>query len=324
MTLRPASRARSALATLVAVFLLRLPAPAASADQPKLATVLDRASAYVASFERQLSGIVAEEHYTQQVLTFGNRGGCPSGAPYATVLNCRGQLANPMRTELRSDLGLIRPPGATGWTELRDVFEADGTPVRDRTERLTRLFRGDVRNGRVQISRILDESSRFNIGDILRNVNTPLFALQFLEAANRGRFTFKRAGRGALETFTDGETPSAAFRLSVEVWIVEYQERRAGTMIRTDGLKDLPVRGRFWIEPDSGRVLMSELSARNRNIRATIDVSYQSEPLLGCLVPIEMREDYQERHGSHITGLASYGRFRQFQVNVDESFLIKK
>jgi hypothetical protein len=66
---------------------------------------------------------------------------------------------------------------------------------------------------------------------------------------------------------------------------------------------------------------MSELVARNRDLHATIDVSYQSEPLLGCLVPIEMREDYQNRQGSHITGAASYGRFRQFLVNVDEKFI---
>jgi hypothetical protein len=28
--------------------------------------------------------------------------------------------------------------------------------------------------------------------------------------------------------------------------------------------------------------------------------------------------------GSHVVGTAAYGRFRQFQVNVDETFLIKK
>ena len=211
------------------------------------------------------------------------------------MLNCQGQLANPMRAELRSDLGLVRPAGAATWTEFRDVFESNGAPVRDRTERLTRLFLGDAVDSRAQIGRILAESSRFNIGDISRNVNTPLFPLQFLERRNQPRFAFKRAGKGTPATFTGGETPTAAFRVSVDVWIVEYEEKQAGTMIRTHGLKDLPSRGRFWIDPDTGRVLMSELVARNRDLHATIDVSYQSEPLLGCLVPIEMREDYQNR-----------------------------
>lgn len=296
----------------------------AAAQKPALADVLERAGDYVAGFERQFSGIVAEEQYVQEVLTFSKRRGCPSNGTYASVLNCQGQLVSPVRTELRSDLLLVRPTGAAGWSEFRDVFEADGRPVRDRAERLTKLFLDDAPAGRQQISRILDESSRFNIGEIARNINTPLFALQILEAANRPRFKFKRASRGAPATFTGDSTPTAAFRVSVDVWIVEYEETRAGTLIKTEGLKDLPARGRFWIEPDSGRVLMSELMARQRGLRATIDVSYQSEPLLGCLVPIEMREDYQDRRGAHITAHAKYGRFRQFQVNVDEKFLLKK
>jgi len=293
---------------LTASLCLAFAAPAA-AQKPALADVLERAGEYVSGFERQFSGIVAEEQYVQEVLTFTKR---------------RGQLVSPVRTELRSDLLLVRPTGAAGWSEFRDVFEADGRPVRDREERLTKLFLNDAPAGRLQISRILDESSRFNIGEIARNINTPLFALQILETANRPRFKFKRTSSRAPGTFTPDNTPTAAFRVSVDVWIVEYEETRAGTLIKTEGLKDLPARGRFWIEPDSGRVLMSELMARQRGLRATIDVSYQSEPLLGCLVPIEMREDYQDRRGAHITAHAKYGRFRQFQVNVDEKFLLKK
>ena len=93
-------------------------------------------------------------------------------------------------------------------------------------------------------------------------------------------------------------------------------------MIRTDGEKDLPSKGRFWIDPVTGRVLMSELTVENRIIRATIDVSYQSEPLLGLLVPIEMRERYEaKKSGSLVDGQATYGRFRQFQVKVDEKLV---
>ena len=84
------------------------------------------------------------------------------------------------------------------------------------------------------------------------------------------------------------------------------------------------MRGRFWIEPASGRVMMSEIVARNKTVNATIDVSYQSEALVGMFVPVEMREEYKNRSGWHITANATYGRFRQFTVNVDETFLIKK
>jgi hypothetical protein len=294
------------------VLSVALAAPVA-AQPSTLDAVVDRAGAYVAGFERQLSGIVAEERYVQDVLAATTRRG-----------QGRGPLQSRRRTELRSDLLLVRPGGARSWTEFRDVFEADGVPVRDRTERLTKLFLEGSPSDRDQVGRILDESARFNIGDIKRNINTPLFALQILEARNRARFKFTRVDNRVPDTFAGRAAPPAAFRVSTEVWVVQYEETQPGTMIRTSQLKDLPARGRFWIEPDTGEVLMSELVARDRSVRATIDVSYQSEPLVGCLVPIEMREDYQDRRGSHITGAATYGRFRQFQVNVDETFLIKK
>jgi hypothetical protein len=50
-----------------------------------------------------------------------------------------------------------------------------------------------------------------------------------------------------------------------------------------------------------------------------VNVSYQSEPLSGLLVPIEMRESYKSRgYSATIYGEATYRRFRRFQVEVDE------
>jgi hypothetical protein len=45
-------------------------------------------------------------------------------------------------------------------------------------------------------------------------------------------------------------------------------------------------------------------------------VSYQTEPLMGFLVPIEMRESYVGK-GERITGEAAYGRFRQIATSPD-------
>jgi hypothetical protein len=311
--------------TIPWVLALALGGPhAAAAEETSLATVLQRAADYVADFQHRLSGIVAEEHYVQHVLASTKRRGCPGNAADASVRNCEG-LASPVESALRSDLLLVRPVGATRWAEFRDVFEVDGAPVRDRAERLTKLFLGDdAPAARERIGQILDESSRFNIGDIARNINTPLFAMQVLESANQPRFSFKRTRNGIPATFSSDSAPSGAFRIATEVWIIEYHETQHGTMIRTGQLKDLPARGRFWIEPSTGRVLMSELIASNRSISATVDVSYQSEPLIGLLVPIEMREHYQSRRGARIEAVATYGRFRQFQVNVNEQFLLKK
>jgi len=287
---------------------LALATPAA-AQEPALETVLQRAAAYVADFHLNLAGVVAEERYVQVVKAFA-KGAVP--------------LANPSRAELHSDLLLVRPASGGEWTEFRDVFAVNGNPVRDRSDRLMRLFLDGSPSAREQIGKIMDESARFNIGDIQRNINTPVFALQILEPANQSRFTFKRSRNARPDTFSREDTPTGTFRTSTEIWVVEFHEKQRGTIIRAQQLKDLPAQGRFWIEPSTGRVLMSELIASNRSVSATVDVSYQSEPLVGFLVPVEMRENYHDRRGARIEAVATYGRFRQFQVNVDEQFLLKK
>ena len=315
----------SSLACSVAACVIAALAEPAALPEPALDLVLDRAGAYVVEFQRQFSGIVAEERYLQEVKAVGRRSPCDaSGMPVARRV-CQEQLAYPVRSELRSDLLLVKTGAADEWMEYRDVFEVDGQPVRDRTDRLTRLFLDPSASSAGQIARILDESARHNIGDVQRNVNVPILALTFLLPANQPRFKFKRTKERMPTTVGAVSDAQGVFRVTTEVWAVQYQEVKRGTLIHSTRHRDLPSRGRFWIEPSSGRVLMTELVAGNRDVRATIDVSYQSEPLLGLLVPIEMREWYDNlRTGSHAEAVAAYGRFRQFQVNVDGKFLIKK
>jgi hypothetical protein len=289
---------RRASLVLPALLLCCLPALRASAQEPSLAAVLQRAAVYVADFHRQLSSIVAEERYSQDWRS-------PSGRPFG-------------RRALVSDLLLVKPSSDGNWMEFRDVFEVDGQPIRERDDRLVKMFLEPTTSTAMQVSKILNESARFNIGGIQRNVNTPVFPLQYLEAANQPRFRFKRSNDRKPNTMAVvSAQESGVFRVSSEVWVVSYDETRSDTMIKTGMRQDLPSHGRFWIDPFTGRVLMSELWVNGRGIQATIDVSFQSEPLLGMLVPIEMREHYLGP-GEQVEGRASYGRFRQFQVNVDE------
>jgi hypothetical protein len=312
------------LACAVAACVVATAARPAATQEPTLATVLARAAAYVAEFHRQFSGIVAEERYVQEVKAVGRGQPCGAAATPVAMRTCF-ELTYPIRSELRSDLLLVKPAGADAWMAFRDVFDVDGKPVRDRGERLAQLFLNRSMSTDRQIRKILDESARYNIGDIQRNVNTPVYPLLFLETANQFRFKFKPTKERTPATEPANAAPDGAFHVSTEVWAIAYQEKESGTMIRTDGHRDLPVRGRFWIDPATGRVMMSELVAQNRKLRATLDVSYQSEPLLGLLVPIEMREWYDNMQtGSHTEAVATYGRFRQFQVKVDEKFLIKE
>ena len=278
----------------------------AAAQEPKLEAVLQRAGAYVALVERGVSGIVAEERYGQQW----------------TMLP-RGMSTSEQRhRELVSDLLIVKLESADLLMQFRDVFDVDGAPVRDRDQRLMKLFLQPTGSVADQLEAIRTESARYNIGNIERNVNTPLIAMFFLDPRNQPRFRFFRTKdrNPALTAAAD------ASRLPADAWVVRFEEREKQTVFHnTQTNRDLPTHGRFWIDPATGRVLMTELVAEDRTLRATIDVRFRSEPLDGMLLPLSMRERYEGRRSkSLIEGSATYDKFRQFNVHVDEKFLIKK
>jgi hypothetical protein len=274
---------------------------AAAAQEPTLDVVLARAGTYVVEFQRSLSGIVAEEHYRQDVRIPTTMGSASRLGPAVT------------HRELRSDLLLVKPVGSDRWMQFRDVFEVDDKPVRDRSERLMDLFVAPSSATASQAERIVNESTRFNIGNVERTVNVPVFALMILDPANQSRFAFKRVDR------RNPQLGRPAGSASDTAWVLDYKEVEPQTMIRTTNGRDLPARGRFWIEPDTGRIVASELIAEDTAIMGTIDVQYQIDPSIGLVVPLEMRERYDiRRGGSRVDGVATYSRFRQFQVKVDE------
>jgi len=271
----------------------------ALAQEPSLAAVLGRAASYVVEFQRQLSGIVAEETYVQDVL----------------VLSPIGSAARPRIThrELKSDLLLVRPVGLDRWMQFRDTFEVDGRPVGDRSERLMKLFVAPTSSTASQADQIAAESSRYNIGNLERTVNVPVLALVVLDPTVQPRFRFKRADKSS-------EPPvRSAVATAAKPWVIQYREAERQTIIRTTGGRDMPAEGRFWIEPETGRVLASELIVGDVTIRGVIDVGYDVDPAMNPLLPAEMRERYDiRRDSSRVDGKATYGRFRQFQVKVDE------
>jgi hypothetical protein len=216
---------------------------------------------------------------------------------------------------LKSDLLLVKPVDSDRYVELRDVFEVDGNPVRDRQARVERLLRDPSANADATLSGIISESARYNIGGITRNINTPLMSLMFLDAANQPRFRFKHVEHSKPVFGNPGNqaaNDAPVFRVSTEIWTVEYQERRGSTIIRAPDGSNRPAHGRFWINPSNGSVLISELVVDTGGVIATVTVSYQSEPLMGFLVPVEMRESYV-RYNELIVGQAEYGKFRPIQ-----------
>lgn len=264
--------------------------------EPSLEVVLARAAAYVTSYQTGLAGIVAEEHYRQNVLGTQRRGGT--------------QLRE--FRDLRSDLLLVKPGSDGGWLQFRDVFEVDRKPIRDRDERLYKLFVGASADRNAQAEAIQTESSRYNIGPIRRTINMPMLALLLFDRGNQSRFTYARAKAGNVKRF-------AALAAEADVWLIEYREAQTGTVVRGADDKDIPSRGRVWIDSRTGRFLRTELISEDTEVRALIDVSYRAEAGLELLVPSEMRETYElKRTLARIDGRATYGRFRQFTVTTSE------
>ena len=262
----------------------------ARAEESSLVEVLQRATEYVETLHAQLSGMVAEERYEQEA-----RGGGRSG-----------------RRRLVSDFLLVQPEGAERYYGFRDVFEADGRQVRDREERLARLFLDPTASAERQIERILTESALYNIGGVQRNFNVPTFALLFLRESHKSRFSFERV---------DDDDPPLGLDApdGDELWVVSYRETWPTTVIRGADRRNMPAQGRFWVAPATGRVLATELAVDDQALRATITVRFEPHDI-GHAVPVEMRERYDNRRTvTRVDGTATYSRFRRFQIDVSEA-----
>src|SRR3954465_5039473 len=144
------------------------------AQPPALDDLLDRAPDYVAGYSQSFAGGVADETYRQEA--HGARGTDLRGYPVETPRQKR---------DLKSDVLFVRTPDADVWMQFRDVYEVDGKPVRDRAERLTKLFLEPSRSVKKQAEDIAAESARYNIGGVNRNINIPVLALSILETHNR-------------------------------------------------------------------------------------------------------------------------------------------
>ena len=230
-------------------------------QEPSLLEVLTRATDYVNELSNQLSGTVAEERYEQRSTSRMTSG-------FWGISSTR---RDTYRRTLRSDYLLVRPEGSDRYHGFRDVFEVNGSPVRDREERLTRLFLTPSVSAEEQLRRVIADSARYNIGDVIRNINTPTLALLVLHPAYKPRFKFERVTDSSPRLGLDG--PEAA----TDVSVIAYTEAWPTTVIRGEDGRNLPAQGRFWIESTTGRVLVSELVVEDSAVDATITVRYETD-----------------------------------------------
>jgi formylglycine-generating enzyme required for sulfatase activity len=281
-------------------------AGAKSADRPALDDLLNRAAWYLDYFIDQFENVVAEESYVQDASTplpsyspIGGRGGSILPGPSAA------ELGRARHRDLRSDFLLVKSPDTLALVAFRDVISVDGVVVRDRQQRLAKLFLDASADTMTQAQRIGDEGARYNLGNMRSTLGNPVLGLGVLQFSYQSRFKFSLGKEDR--------------SVGPGVWIVEYQETASPAMIRGEANRDLFAHGRVWIDSINGSVLKTELLVEQPTVRAQIVTTFRVDERFTIAVPSEMREQYSFNSGSKITSVASYGRFRRFDVTADET-----
>lgn len=249
---------------------------------PRDRDVLSRAGAVVLRYEEELPRLVARETSTQLA----------TNRTQSVVLEQR---------HLVAEFGWVAFPGSTDVVGVRDVVEVDGRSLTTERERLQSLLHGGRAGAGVEVRRLLDEASRYNlsIGEGSRNLNLPTLVLFFLHPQVQPRFSWSRRS-----------PPSAA------LWEFEFKEREGPTVIHggADGRERVVSRGRVLIEPTSGILRRSELRLRFDGINYTLVTTCERVAALDLVLPIRLEERYETSTQS-VVGTATYDNYRRFETD---------
>jgi len=289
-----------------------------------VAELMSRVATYIDDYAERMLVVVGVERYAQWM----NR----EEAARTSVRAAGWQV---LQRQSVAEFALVR--NASDWDGYRNVYEVDGKPVSEATDRFQRLFVDTPSTAVVQSRKIAAESARYNLGALQRNFNVPTIALYFLTRANQGRFVFAK----------DRDDEVGGVRVSK----VRFEEKQKPTIIKTSAGKDMPVRGEAWIDTD-GRVLKTHMqidsemtlqadmnaakgvvaptvdrdrvSTRKVRTTASITVTYATEARLGLLVPSEMLETYEAPVRNPVSGedemvkincRATYSDFKRFETS---------
>ncbi len=283
-----------------------------SAQAPSLDDVLKRAREAVVRYETQAALLLADEQCDQKAFESTVEASNSSYAFRGTPV----RVDPKGRRKWQAELAMVRTPelARTGypWTEFRDVVSVDGRALPDRANRLADLFLQQAEWTLRRAREIGEESARFNIGTIARDVNTPAVPLLVLHPANSARFSFEKKGEEVVER--------------TRTWQMDYREKAAPTLISAGSGDYCPASGSFWIDPATGDVVRAVL--RCAPLRAPdyvneITVTYRRDPKLGVRVPAEMLERPESLSGKRsfgppgrawVEGKCTYSNYRRFET----------
>jgi len=228
-----------------------------------------RVATHARRFITQLSDVVTEEEYDQRF------------------------TINKRTRHLKSDFLLVSYPGRKELVMVfRDVREVDGKPVRDKQDRITKLFLEPFNNAVRRAQDIQRDGLRHSVDN--GRLMDPLAVIAYLQAEYQGGF---RISLGDM-------APSL------------------GPDIREINLTPTPARGkiaspaRAWVSEATGEVVKTELRSGFGARAEVTTTTFGLDPVLKIRVPLGMKDEVP-RGSDDFIGTATYSNFRRFQVRTE-------
>jgi len=260
-------------------------------------TIIGSAMRYVMAYEQKFTLLAADETYVQELQRPPNPGDNLSRTNPGGGMRAGGTMS---RLVIKSDFLLVQLGGdGEGWMPFRDAYEVKGAKVRNRDERLLKLFQGDDQERFEKAAKLNEATSGHNLGNVARTINIPTLAMMFLHPRVNERFEFSDEGE---ETIAGRVLRRAA-----------YREVARPTLIKTTRGRDLALTGHLWIDPFTGTVVKTDLNAADPAVRCAITVTYRKDDALDFWVPSQMDEYYKAALSlDEVLATATYSNVRRF------------
>jgi hypothetical protein len=249
--------------------------------QPALDRILRQFDTYLVAYEKDLSAVIADERFDQEVEYGRNRA----------------------RRRLTSEIAFFWLNGDMDWLGFRSVLLVDGKPVEKPPIPFKKLLEFVQTSAATDVRWIIEEASKHNLGNP-RTINTPNLPLDLLHRRNRARFHVSIEDANAR---VNGQ-PTIVLR---------FDEFQAPTIVRFGELGDLESHVRVWVDNEDGALWRAEVRLKPQvkvDTEPSIRVEFRRDKTLGILVPVELDEEFIA--AGHGKGHARYSNFRRFETSV--------
>ena len=259
-------------------------------------TVLSTAMRYAMNYEQRFALLAADETSVQEIqrppnpgdnLSRSNPGGGMRGGGTMNVQT------------IKSEYLLVQLGGdGEGFMPFRDAYEVKGRKLRDRDDRLLKLFTSNDKQRFEKAAKYSEDAAKHNLGNVARTINIPLLAMMFLHPRVNERFEFTDGG----EETINGRILRKAI----------YREVARPTLIKTTRGRDLALTGHLWIDPFTGTVVRTEMNAADPIVRCQVIVTFRPDEALDLWVPEKMEEYYKAYSAvDDILATATYSNVRK-------------